>query len=304
MNESAATVAVSIPCYNCDDYLEEAVESILAQTYGDVDVFVVLDGGSSVPLGLDSLMEDRRVRLVQLDTRMGPYFIHDLVLRASGADFLLIQDADDRSEPNRLEMLMNELVLRPTYVAMTSGQFYEGVYQSYASAFCAPLSLEYYFDRIRHHGLFRASSMLECGGYFGGQSYAFDSYITNALHVIDVIGYIDCPLYYRTRRQGSLSRSRDTGISSSARMSTTATLQNYWRRLYLAAASGASRETMMSMMKSQIIEMLGDDLICFRDAAVDILTEKLMWSRRIMLPLSRLRSDCDGWRSRHSMPPG
>jgi glycosyltransferase involved in cell wall biosynthesis len=43
---AAALVSVVIPVYNCEAYLGEAIESVLAQTYRPIDVIVVDDGSS------------------------------------------------------------------------------------------------------------------------------------------------------------------------------------------------------------------------------------------------------------------
>ena len=37
-------VSVIIPCFNHGDYLDEAVESILAQTFHDYEIIIVNDG--------------------------------------------------------------------------------------------------------------------------------------------------------------------------------------------------------------------------------------------------------------------
>src|SRR4029077_841577 len=40
------TIAVLIPCYNLGQYLEEALDSVLAQTFQDFEICVVNDGST------------------------------------------------------------------------------------------------------------------------------------------------------------------------------------------------------------------------------------------------------------------
>ena len=63
---SAPEVSVVMPVYNADRYLAEAIESILAQTFGDFE-FLVLDDGStdrSLEIARHYAASDRRIQVL------------------------------------------------------------------------------------------------------------------------------------------------------------------------------------------------------------------------------------------------
>ena len=264
---SPRTIAVSIPTFDCTQYLRQAVLSILDQTYRDVQVYVVSDGETEPPWHVLADLSDERLHRVTLSHSRGPYFVHDLVLRAAGADYLLIQDADDWSEPNRIAVLAAELAARPL-IGVTSGQFYDELYQSYAVTFCAPLRPDYYLDRTRHHGLYRCADLIEVGGYHAGYRFAFDSYLVNILYTLNGLGYVDVPLYHRRRRAGSLSRDERTGTGSAARTAVMGRLVPMWRSVLAAAHAGSTAAELRRYAAEVLLTELGADAARERDQAV------------------------------------
>lgn len=45
-------VSIIIPVYNVEEYIEECLKSILAQTYKDIELLIVDDGSTDNSLGL------------------------------------------------------------------------------------------------------------------------------------------------------------------------------------------------------------------------------------------------------------
>jgi glycosyltransferase involved in cell wall biosynthesis len=95
--------------------LDRAVESVLAQTFGDFE-FLILDDGSrdeAVRAGLDSwASRDRRVRLYHEPHRGVPAACNRGLSMARG-DLIARHDADDWSEPERLAQQACFLVRHP-----------------------------------------------------------------------------------------------------------------------------------------------------------------------------------------------
>ena len=97
-----------MPVHNAMPYLDEAVESILNQTFADFE-FVILDDastdGSSEKLR-EWASKDPRIRLFRVEENLGPVLSSDRVARGAGAQLVARMDADDISHPDRLRQQM------------------------------------------------------------------------------------------------------------------------------------------------------------------------------------------------------
>lgn len=95
-------VSVLISCYNLGRYLDEAVDSVLAQSCQDFEIVVVNDGSTDPPTG--ALLADFRrpkTRVIQAP-HVGLAAARNLAIANSTGEYLCALDADDRLEPSFL----------------------------------------------------------------------------------------------------------------------------------------------------------------------------------------------------------
>jgi len=111
-------VSVVVPCFNQASFLDEAIESVLAQTYPHFEVIVVDDGSTDNTAEVAS--RHPGVRLVRQENR-GLSAARNTGVRESSGDFLVFLDADDRLKPRALEVGLNALRAHPA-CAFVSGQ--------------------------------------------------------------------------------------------------------------------------------------------------------------------------------------
>ena len=109
-------ISVLMPVYNTKgEYLEEAIESILNQTYSDFE-FLILDDGSTNEDTLNILnmysKKDSRIKIIQEKHRGLPAARNKLIDIAKG-EYLAIMDSDDISLPNRLEKQIKFFEIHP-----------------------------------------------------------------------------------------------------------------------------------------------------------------------------------------------
>jgi glycosyltransferase involved in cell wall biosynthesis len=102
-------VSVIIPCYNGEAFLEEAIESALAQTYRRVEVIVVDDGSTDRSPAIAHRYPVRYLR----QYNRGLTETRNRGIRESNGDYIVFLDADDRLRPEGIEAGVCALRERP-----------------------------------------------------------------------------------------------------------------------------------------------------------------------------------------------
>ncbi len=97
-------VSICIPCYNAEATIAKTVDSILAQTYSNIEIIVSDNQSSDNTKQVVSTYENQGVRLVEGDERIfGGVDNWDNVLYQGNGEFLCLYHADDLYEPNIIE---------------------------------------------------------------------------------------------------------------------------------------------------------------------------------------------------------
>lgn len=90
-------VSVIIPTYNRADMLQKTVESVMRQTYSNLEIIIVNDGSKDRTSEIISELEDKdeRIRGIHHRVNMGPNVARNNgILNASGEYIALIDDDD------------------------------------------------------------------------------------------------------------------------------------------------------------------------------------------------------------------
>jgi glycosyltransferase involved in cell wall biosynthesis len=96
-------VTVLMPVYNASQYLGEAIDSILNQTYTDFEFIIVNDGSMDDTSKILDLYDDPRMRIVNLETNKGIVNALNVGIEAADGEFIVRMDADDISVPERIK---------------------------------------------------------------------------------------------------------------------------------------------------------------------------------------------------------
>ena len=133
---SETFVTVGLPVYNAMPYLPEAMDSLLRQTASSFEILAIVDGATDESLEYLRSISDPRLRIiVQPNSGVTPTL--NRILRECRTSWLVRQDADDISHPERIERLIAAIGQHPI-----AGMFY---------------SLANYHPREKAVGKFRCS---------------------------------------------------------------------------------------------------------------------------------------------------
>lgn len=95
-------VSIIIPCYNDAQYIEQAVQSALNQTYHNKEVIVVDDGSNAETKAVLKQIEPTITRLITQENQ-GQSTARNVGINAAKGDFILVLDSDDYFEPSFCE---------------------------------------------------------------------------------------------------------------------------------------------------------------------------------------------------------
>ena len=99
-------ISIIVPVYNAEKYLPVCVESLLAQTYGALEVILVNDGSKDGSASLCDAFaaRDPRVRVIHKENQ-GVSAARNAGLDLASGSYVAFVDADDHVEPDYLEHL-------------------------------------------------------------------------------------------------------------------------------------------------------------------------------------------------------
>ncbi len=114
-------ISVVIPCYNHGRYIDEAVNSILNQTYQDFEIIIV-DDGSTDPFTVQKLKTYLKPKTTVVHIKnQGPSAARNAGVKLAKGDYILTLDADDLFDVSFLEKAITVLEQQPQVGVVTCG---------------------------------------------------------------------------------------------------------------------------------------------------------------------------------------
>ena len=103
-------ISVIVPVYNSEKFLKECLDSILAQTYADIEIIAVNDGSTDNSLSVIKAIADKdaRVKIISIENH-GVSYARNVGIENSSGEFLCFVDSDDTLEPDALKILFDDI---------------------------------------------------------------------------------------------------------------------------------------------------------------------------------------------------
>jgi glycosyltransferase involved in cell wall biosynthesis len=119
-NEKQPLVTVLMTVYNAERFIGEALESIVNQTYKNLEIIVVDDGSSdkSYQIAKTYQVKDKRIKLLRLKENSGPSLASNVGIEKATGKFIARMDADDIALPDRIAKQVTYLLDNPDVVLL------------------------------------------------------------------------------------------------------------------------------------------------------------------------------------------
>lgn len=88
-------ISIIIPTRNRSNYLKRAIESVLQQSYQNIEIIVVDDASTDDTENIVRSFRDPRIIYIKNDKRRGPNFCRNLGLKKSSGEYIAFLDDDD-----------------------------------------------------------------------------------------------------------------------------------------------------------------------------------------------------------------
>lgn len=118
-NDMQPRVSVLLPVYNGEQFLEEAIDSILNQTFRNFELLILLEYGSNAASReiVECKKTDQRIHVIEnRERKLGLAESLNLGMKGARGEYIARMDADDISLPKRFEKQVKYLDRHPDIV--------------------------------------------------------------------------------------------------------------------------------------------------------------------------------------------
>jgi glycosyltransferase involved in cell wall biosynthesis len=116
----APQISIIMPCLNAERHIENAVASVLGQSFTDFELLIVDNGSTDHTTGIIGSFSDSRIRAMSFDKR-GVGFARNYGLQHAYGEYVAFLDSDDTWSPEFIEKMHLALQARPDAVLAYCG---------------------------------------------------------------------------------------------------------------------------------------------------------------------------------------
>lgn len=209
-------ISVILAVYNGQRYLSDAIDSILSQTFSDFELIVINDGSRDKTQHIIDSYKDSRIVVIKNERNEGVATSRNKGIALSRGSYIAIQDADDKSFPERFSKQVKILDENPSVGAagssfifcdMAERESYVALVSCDNKIIQERLTLE--FNLCHCTLLFRAELLKNLGGYrkelFLSEDYDL---VLRVAEISQIMNIPDVLYAYRLHQDSSSVRRR------------------------------------------------------------------------------------------------
>ena len=104
---SKPLVSVIVPTYNVERYVEDCIDSLIRQTYPNIEIIVIDDGSKDATVYLLNQYKDK-IQLIAHDNNKGQGARRNEGIKLAKGQYIYFVDSDDWIEPETIEKLVKQ----------------------------------------------------------------------------------------------------------------------------------------------------------------------------------------------------
>lgn len=210
-------VSIIIPVYNVQDYLARCVDSVLTQTYTDLEIILVDDGSIDISGDIcdEYALLDARVRVIHKENG-GLSDARNAGLDVARGNYVAFIDADDYVHPSFVELLLKTINETGAQIAVSTWQELKDGDKPRKVKTKRPrctiltqeeaISSVFYQKKLNHSACSRIfeTQLFNNLRFPEGMLYEDLAIIYPLLCKVEKVALINTPMYYYMHRQGSI----------------------------------------------------------------------------------------------------
>jgi glycosyltransferase involved in cell wall biosynthesis len=173
MKNENPLVSIIMPAYNCEHFIRKAIDSVLAQEYGNFELLIADDASTDGTKALIDSIEDKRIKTFHNSFNQGYLKTCNKLFNVCSGDLIAFQDADDVSAKDRLKKQVeflrdnNDVALCGTNLTMIDEEGHEKWCTTYPTAHETIVEgmKNGYFGAIPNSFVFERKVLEDIGGY-------------------------------------------------------------------------------------------------------------------------------------------
>lgn len=115
-------VTIVIPVFNVEEYIVQCIQSVIAQSYKNIEILCIDDQGTDRSMDAVSTLAllDKRIRVLKHVTNLGLGSARNTGIREARGEFIYFLDADDWIMPKTIENLVAKAISEATDIVIGS----------------------------------------------------------------------------------------------------------------------------------------------------------------------------------------